>query len=77
MLIERPRRRANWFVRDIQGDEQHLQVYVEHGEEALVVLLHVLEDAGIGVQSVSLTRPSLDDVFLQQTGRSLRDASNR
>ena len=68
---------AQPFVRDIQGDEQHLQVYVEHGEEALVVLLHVLEDAGIGVQSVSLTRPSLDDVFLQQTGRSLRDARNR
>ncbi len=69
--------RAQTFVRDIQGDEQQLQVYVDHGEEALVILLHVLEDAGIGVESISLTRPSLDDVFLQQTGRSLRDASTR
>jgi ABC-2 type transport system ATP-binding protein len=64
------------FVRDIQGDEQKLQVYVDHGEEALVTLLHLLEDAGIGVQTISLTRPSLDDVFLRQTGRSLREPIN-
>ncbi len=61
------------FVRDTQDNEQRLQVYVDHGEEALIVLLRTLETAGIGVQSISLTRPSLDDVFLRQTGRSLRE----
>ena len=31
--------------------------------------------AGIPLASLSLSRPSLDDVFLHQTGRSLRDAA--
>jgi hypothetical protein len=26
------------------------------------------------LQTIALTRPSLDDVFLRQTGRSLREA---
>ena len=29
---------------------------------------------GVEVQGVSLREPSLDDVFLHETGRSLRDA---
>jgi ABC-2 type transport system ATP-binding protein len=36
-------------------------------------LLRVLDGEGLTVQSISLHRPSLDDVFLRQTGRSLRD----
>lgn len=61
------------YVRDIQGEQEYLQVYVEQGEESLVKLLRLLEEAQIGVTSVALAHPSLDDVFLRQTGRSLRD----
>jgi len=60
-------------VRDIQEKQESFQIYVSQGEEALVKILHLLEAAQIGVRSVALARPSLDDVFLQQTGRSLRD----
>ena len=60
-------------VREIQEDGQKLQVYVERGEEALATILRLLEGAGIGVQTIALARPSLDDVFLRQTGRSLRE----
>jgi len=61
------------FVRDIKGEQDRLQVYVEQGEESLMKILRLLEEAQIGVTSVALARPSLDDVFLRQTGRSLRD----
>jgi ABC-2 type transport system ATP-binding protein len=61
------------YVRDIQGEQEGLQVYVEQGEESLVKILRLLEEAQIGVTSVALARPSLDDVFLRKTGRSLRD----
>lgn len=61
------------YVRDIQEKQESFQVYVDQGEESLVKILHVLEAAQIGVASVALARPSLDDVFLRQTGRSLRD----
>jgi ABC-2 type transport system ATP-binding protein len=53
-----------------------LQVYVARGEEALATILRQLEGAGISVQTISLARPSLDDVFLRQTGRSLREPAN-
>ncbi|MEO6887863.1 MAG: DUF4162 domain-containing protein, partial [Ktedonobacteraceae bacterium] len=61
------------FVRDIQGSERALQVYVERGEESLATTLRLLDNAGIDVQTVALARPSLDDVFLRKTGRSLRE----
>jgi ABC-2 type transport system ATP-binding protein len=35
----------------------------------------VLDDAGITLASINLSRPTLDDVFLTMTGRSLRDDS--
>ncbi|MGH9278948.1 MAG: ATP-binding cassette domain-containing protein [Acidimicrobiales bacterium] len=34
----------------------------------------LLADIGVAVTSVSVTRPSLDDVFMSYTGRTIRDA---
>jgi ABC-2 type transport system ATP-binding protein len=42
---------------------------VEHGGRALPGIMSALEGAGIAVASVSLSRPSLDDVYLHFTGR--------
>jgi len=42
---------------------------VENGGRALPGIISALEGAGIPVASVSLTRPSLDDVYLYYTGR--------
>jgi len=38
-------------------------------------ILRVLDGAGLELQTIALTRPSLDDVFLRQTGRSLRETA--
>ena len=37
------------------------------------VLLRILDREQIGIRSMNLSEPTLDDVFLRQTGRSLRD----
>jgi ABC-2 type transport system ATP-binding protein len=37
--------------------------------------LRALDAAGITMASIQLARPTLDDVFLTLTGRSLRDDS--
>ncbi|HVW90383.1 MAG TPA: ATP-binding cassette domain-containing protein [Gaiellaceae bacterium] len=42
---------------------------VEHGGRALPGIISALEGAGIPVASVSVSRPSLDDVYLHFTGR--------
>ena len=62
------------FVREIgEDDESLVRLYVDRGETAVPQLLRVLDAAGIATISISLHKPSLDDVFLRQTGRSLRE----
>ena len=58
----------------VAGDGS-LRLNVFNGAEALPALLRVLDDAGITLASINLSRPTLDDVFLTMTGRSLRDDS--
>ncbi|HEX4833868.1 MAG TPA: ATP-binding cassette domain-containing protein [Trebonia sp.] len=62
-------------ISDARGADGELRLTVEHGDEALPALLRVLDGAGIAISSISLSRPTLDDVFLTLTGRSLRDDS--
>jgi ABC-type uncharacterized transport system ATPase subunit len=40
----------------------------------MAAIFDLLRARGVEVQGVSLREPSLDDVFLHETGRSLRDA---
>ncbi|MGH2585992.1 MAG: ATP-binding cassette domain-containing protein [Dehalococcoidia bacterium] len=63
------------FVRSAAAEGERVRLYVDHGESALPAVLRLLDGAGLAPTALSLSRPSLDDVFLQQTGRSLRDSS--
>jgi len=63
-------------VREVGLDGRALRLGVERGEEALPGLLRALDGAGLALESIQLARPSLDDVFLTVTGRSLRDDSS-
>jgi ABC-2 type transport system ATP-binding protein len=60
------------IVREIKTEGANLRLVVEHGGEALPVVLRELEGKGIGVADIALSRPSLDDVFLRATGHSLQ-----
>jgi ABC-2 type transport system ATP-binding protein len=50
-------------------DGRTLVTRVENGGRALPGMLAALDGAGIAVESVSVSRPSLDDVYLYYTGR--------
>jgi ABC-2 type transport system ATP-binding protein len=63
------------FVREIYPADGKFQLYVDRGEESLPAILRLLDGAGLSVRTVALSRPSLDDVFLRKTGRSLREAA--
>ena len=65
--------RTQPFVREASTEDGVVRLYVDHGETAVPQLLRVLDGAGLEAASIALHRPSLDDVFLRQTGRSLRD----
>jgi len=51
-----------------------LRARVDSGAAAVPAVLGVLDDAGIAVSSVTMSRPSLDDVYLQHAGRSFTNA---
>ena len=47
----------------------------EQGTRTLPWLLHQLDHAGVDVRAADVRVPTLDDVFLSLTGRSLREES--
>jgi ABC-2 type transport system ATP-binding protein len=63
------------FVREASHDAETglVRLYVDRGELAVPHLLRTLDAAGFAPSSIALNKPSLDDVFLRQTGRSLRE----
>jgi ABC-2 type transport system ATP-binding protein len=68
------------FVREVDPGEPDsagisvLRLYVDDGSANVPDILRALDAADISPRSIELHRPSLDDVFLKQTGRSLRES---
>jgi ABC-2 type transport system ATP-binding protein len=59
--------------RDVEVDDQHVRGRVQRAGVVIPGLLRDLDQAGITLTSIEVRRPTLDDVFLTVTGRSLRD----
>ena len=62
-------------ARDVDRDGTRVGVTVDEGEALLPELIRRLHESGAQVARASVKRPTLDDVFLELTGRSLRDAA--
>jgi ABC-2 type transport system ATP-binding protein len=67
---------GNAVVLERHEIENGLQLYVDRGDEALPEILRILGQGGAPPKSVHLSRPSLDDVFLKLTGRSMRETES-
>ena len=63
------------FVREASTEDGRVRLYVDQGETAMPTILRLLDSAGIQLATIGLQRPSLDDVFLRKTGRSLRETA--
>ena len=59
-------------VHETKLDGRVLRSRVENGGTAVPDILSALEGRGIPVASVTVSRPSLDDVYLHYTGRDFR-----
>ena len=68
-----PLLRAEPYVRELTAEDGQVRLYVDDGGTALPQLIRLLDGNGIAIRSISMSEPTLDDVFLRQTGRSLRD----
>jgi ABC-2 type transport system ATP-binding protein len=56
-------------VSETMVETNRVHARVEHGAAAVPVILGSLDAAGIAVSAVTVSRPSLDDVYLHHTGR--------
>jgi ABC-2 type transport system ATP-binding protein len=50
-----------------------LLIATRQGGRALPKIVRILDEAGIYVQDMALTSPTLDDVFLKHTGERIRE----
>jgi ABC-2 type transport system ATP-binding protein len=57
----------------IDMENNSVRFYIKDGDRALPEILRALDAAKLAAQTIALSKPSLDDVFLKYTGRSLRE----
>lgn len=57
------------MVQKAVQDGARLKIYVESNETAVPKILEAAASAGVSVQSITYSRPGLDDVFLHYAGR--------
>ena len=63
------------YVNRLETLDDGLRLFVDAGAVAIPQILRTLDSSDIVLGSIELHRPSLDDVFLAKTGRSLRDSA--
>jgi ABC-2 type transport system ATP-binding protein len=61
-------------VREVTIEGRSLRARSANGARAVPLVLQALESRGHGVESVTVSRPSLDDVYLRHTGRAFSEA---
>jgi ABC-2 type transport system ATP-binding protein len=63
------------YVRKLETlPEGGIRLFVDDGATAIPQILRIVDGAGVALSSIELHRPSLDHVFLEKTGRSLRES---
>jgi len=62
---------AHGVVRATAFDEG-VSVHAKDGGATLLEVLRLLDSEGVAVRQVAISQPSLDEVFLQHTGRQMR-----
>ncbi|MDQ3630680.1 MAG: ATP-binding cassette domain-containing protein [Actinomycetota bacterium] len=65
------------FGEPASASPKGVAVRLRRGTEELAVVVRALDAAGIGVSGLQVHEPSLDDVFLAKTGRSLEGAGEQ
>lgn len=63
------------LVKNLFVYEHGINVVVEDAEVALPILLNTLKDVGLSIEKISISKPTLDDVFLKYAGTRLEDKS--
>lgn len=64
-------------VKDVSSDESKITVFTTNGDQLMPKIFQQANDLGMKIETISLTKPTLDDVFLSYTGRDLREDNGK
>ena len=64
-------------MREVIVDGRTLHARADDGARAVPAVLQALEARGVDVASVTVARPSLDDVYLRYAGRTFERGRGR
>ncbi len=65
------------FVLRTEITNGELAVYVKNGETAAPAIMRFLSELNIQINTLSVSKPTLDDVFLKYTGRTIRSEEGK
>jgi len=61
------------WIHNIKSHDSNLTLGVEKGDEKIPLIIEISQSEKIKIKSISVRKPTLDDVFLDFTGRTIRD----
>jgi ABC-2 type transport system ATP-binding protein len=61
-------------VKDVKREDGSYRIKAEYGETTTPSIIEALRKKGYTVTKLSLTEPTLNEVYLEYTGKSMRDA---
>jgi ABC-2 type transport system ATP-binding protein len=65
--------RKTLTVKDVSANGNTVTVFTTSGDQLTPQIFQQANHLGIKIETISLTKPTLDDVFLAHTGRELRE----
>lgn len=60
-------------VKEVKKQDSTYRVKVEQGEETAPLILNALMKEGVTIVKLSLSKPTLDEVYLEYTGKTMRE----
>jgi ABC-2 type transport system ATP-binding protein len=61
------------WIENTKKYDSFLTLGVKKGEEKIPIIIEIAQTLDIKIKSISVRKPTLDDVFLSFTGRTIRD----
>ena len=61
------------LVKEVKKSDHEYRIKSEVGEESSIQVIDLVRSKGLHVTKISLTKPSLDEAYLEFTGRNIRE----
>ena len=65
--------RSDPQIQSVESKNRSVEIIYAHGQNNVSALIHELVESSVSYESIYSERPTLNDVFLQLTGKELRD----